>query len=59
LNPNENLWKYAVLPSGIKELWERTKDIWYAILPELVQRYTQSMPSGVELKKGCGHIIKK
>jgi len=60
MNPIEHLWshvksqlvKYAVPSSEMKELWESTKDLWYAIPPELVQRYTHSMPNRVEeLKK--------
>lgn len=63
MNPIENLWsyvksqlaKYAVPPNGMMELWERTKDVWYSIPPEMVLRYTQSMPNRItELKKSKG-----
>lgn len=64
MNPIENLWshvksqlaKYASPPKGVNELWERTKEVWEAIPPEFVQRYTQSLPNRIqELKKAKGY----
>jgi len=63
MNPIENLWshvksqlaKHATPPSGLMELWERTRDVWYGIPPEFVQRYTQSMPNRIRaLRKSKG-----
>lgn len=63
MNPIENLWshvksklaEYSSPPSGVNELWERTRDIWDAIPTDFVLRYTRSMPNRIhELKNSKG-----
>ena len=65
LNPIEHLWehlkrqlrKYSEPPKGVWELWERTKEEWEKITPEVCQNLIESMPRRVEavIKAKGGH----